>query len=91
MGPTCLNGIVLAVCRSQAQAFNRSRRKDSATLLLIEFVYLVASLTPSDIGRDHLILSADQVTTDEHEANSRSLLQRCRFRSVLAARRKRPI
>jgi hypothetical protein len=64
--------------------------KTPATLLLIEFVYL-ASLTRSDIGRDHLILSADQVTTDEHEANSRSLLQRCRIRSVLAALRKRAI
>jgi hypothetical protein len=65
--------------------------KTPATLLLIEFVYLVASLTPSDIGRDHLILSADQVTTDEHEANSRSLLQRCRIRSVLAALPKKAI
>jgi hypothetical protein len=27
------------------------------------------------LNRDHLILPADQVTTDEHEANSRSLLQ----------------
>jgi hypothetical protein len=27
------------------------------------------------LNRDHLILSADQVTTDQHEANSRSLLQ----------------
>ena len=32
MGPTCLNGIVLAVCRSQAQAFNRSRLKNSGDL-----------------------------------------------------------
>jgi hypothetical protein len=27
------------------------------------------------LNRNHLILFADQVTTDEHEANSRSLLQ----------------
>jgi hypothetical protein len=91
MGPTCLNGIVLAVCRSQAQAFNRSRLKDSGDLASHRVRLPGGFLTRSDIARDHLILSADQVTADEHEANSHSLLQRCRIRSVLAALPKRAI
>ena len=36
------------------------------------------NLTDSLLVADHLTLSADQVTTDEHEANSRSLLQHFR-------------
>jgi hypothetical protein len=91
MGPTCLNGIVLAVCRSQAQAFNRSRLKDSGDLASHRVRLPGGFFNSVRHWAGSSILSADQVTADEHEANSHSLLQRCRIRSVLAALPKRAI